>query len=259
MTAFLDQPEILEVLFHPRRLRAPLYSTAQVRLLDLQVEPGLFLGGRLYPVSTSAPLILYFHGNGEIAADYDDLASRYTRLGISLLVVDYRGYGRSDGISSASNLLSDAVIVLDLLKNMAHEYVIAPQRLYVMGRSLGSASAIHAATQRQESLDGLIVESGFADDFALLERLGLRIQTPLGFALGFGNLKKIARVNIPTLIIHGESDALIPIGDGRALYERCGAPNKRLVTIPGGRHNDLMVVGADRYFGAIRDFVFPEA
>jgi fermentation-respiration switch protein FrsA (DUF1100 family) len=252
MISILDRPEILDVLFHPRSLRGPIYSTTRVRLVDLPVEPGLFLGGRLYPASASAPLILYFHGNGEIAADYDDLAPLYIRLGISLLVVDYRGYGRSGGQPSASNLLSDAVASLDLLAGVARENGIAPQRLYVMGRSLGSAAAIHLADQRPRSL------AGFADDFALLARLGLRLQIPAGPAQGFGNLEKIARLKLPTLVIHGESDTLIPFADGKALYERCGAAEKRLVTIPGGHHNDLMLVGTERYFGAIRDLVFTE-
>jgi fermentation-respiration switch protein FrsA (DUF1100 family) len=259
MSISLDRPEILEVLFYPRPLRPPFYSTSRVRLLEFPVEPGLFLGGRLYPTSASAPLILYFHGNGEIAADYDDLAPQYTRRGISLLVVDYRGYGRSGGRPTASNLLTDAVALLDLLESVLKENELEPPRLYLMGRSLGSAAALEAATQRGASIAGLIVESGFSDDIALLARLGLRMQIPLGSEQGFSNLEKIASVKAPTLVIHGESDTLIPISDGRALYEACGATDKRLVTIPGGHHNDLMVVGMERYFNAIRDFIFPES
>jgi hypothetical protein len=127
-----------------------------------------------------------------------------------------------------------------------------------MGRSLGSAAALEVATQRQASIAGLIIESGFSDDLALLRRLGLRLQIPSGLAFGFGNLEKIAHVEVPTLVIHGESDTLIPLTDGRALFEACGAADKRLVRIPGGHHNDLMVVGSQRYFGAIRDLVFSE-
>jgi alpha-beta hydrolase superfamily lysophospholipase len=257
MIAFLDQPDVLAVLFYPRTLHAPLYSTARVRLLDLPVEPGLYLGGRLYPASASAPLILYFHGNGEVAADYDDLAPLYTRLGISLLVVDYRGYGRSGGQPTGSNLLTDAAAVVDLLEGVVKDNQLEPPRLYLMGRSLGSAAALEAASQREALLAGLIIESGFSDDFALLARLGLRLRNSPGSERGFGNLEKISRVKIPTLVIHGESDTLIPVTDGKALFEACGAKEKRLVTIPGGHHNDVMMVDMQRYFGAIKDFVFP--
>jgi alpha-beta hydrolase superfamily lysophospholipase len=75
----------------------------------VEVEPGIVLGGRLYPAAPDSPAILFFHGNGEIAEDYDDIAPLYIQMGITLLVMDYRGYGTS-GLT-ASHLLSDAVAV----------------------------------------------------------------------------------------------------------------------------------------------------
>ena len=256
MTNLLDQPEILRTLFYPRR-DMPALPPPGVRLVAVEVEPGLTVGGRLYPAGPEAPAILYYHGNGEIAADYDGgIAPLYTQMGITLLVMDYRGYGRSDGTPTARNLLADAVAVFDAVGTVFEENGRAPAQLYAMGRSLGSAAAIEAALHAGEQLAGLIIESGFADTFALLARLGLRIQGVDEERHGFGNPAKMERITMRTLIIHGQADVLIPASDGQELHRRCAAPDKRLVLIPGAGHNDLMMVGMSQYFGAVRMFVF---
>lgn len=251
----LDQPEIQRVLFYPRREDAWAADSPTARRVAVEVEPGVRIGGRLYPARPSAPLILFFHGNGEIAADYFDIAPAYTQLGIGLLVMDYRGYGTSGGQPSASHLLSDAVAVFGAMGRLCAENGLAPSQLYVMGRSLGSAAAIEIAVHAQEQLAGLIIESGFADTFALLARMGARVPGAQEDRDGFHNAGKISRVGLRTLIIHGQSDVLIPASDARELYRRSGAQDKQLVLIPGAGHNDLMWVGMTQYMDAIQAFV----
>jgi fermentation-respiration switch protein FrsA (DUF1100 family) len=256
--SILDRPDVLPFLFHPRREMDIPYSTPDVRLILVEVESGISIGGRLYPAGTHDPLILYFHGNGEIAADYDDIASLYLQLDISLLVMDYRGYGLSGGTPSAQNLLTDALTLFTATDGILDENHLNASKLFVMGRSLGSAAAIEVARNAGESLDGLIIESGFADTFALLERLGIQVLDADESQGGFDNLNKIHQVTIPTLVIHGESDVLIPVSDGRQLYANCGTEDKKLVLIPGAGHNDLMLIGVRFYFEAIRNFVYGE-
>ena len=252
----LDQPEALRALFHPRR-EYPFASAAPgVHPVSVEVEPGIAIGGRLYPAHPEAPAILFHHGNGEIAADYDSIGPLYTRLGITLLVADYRGYGTSGGAPTASNLLTDAVAVFNALDSLFEEHGLAPSRLYVMGRSLGSAAAIEVAVHAGDQLAGLVIESGGWDAVALLARLGVRVQGADKDRDGFGNLAKIRRVTIPTLFIHGQNDVLIPAPDGQELHRCSAAEDKRLLLIPGAGHNDLMMVGMAQYFGAIRTFVF---
>lgn len=123
---------------------------------------------------------------------------------------------------------------------------------------MGSAAAIDVAVHAGERLAGLIIESGGWDAVALLARLGVRVQGGEENRDGFGNRAKIGRITIPTLIIHGENDLLIPPTDGRELYRASGAQDKQLVLIPGAGHNDLIIVGMAQYFGAIRTFVFGE-
>ncbi len=251
----LDQPEVLRVIFHPRPEYALVPPTSGAHSISIKVEPQIAIGARLFPAGREAPAILYWHGNGEIAADYDGSAPVYTRLGITLLVADYRGYGTSDGTPTCSNLLTDAVAVFDAAGGVFADYDLVPARRYVMGRSLGSAAAIEVAVHAGEELAGLIVESGFADTFGLLARLAVRLEGADEASHGFGNAAKMAGVTIPTLIIHGQNDVLIPPEDGKELYRRSAAEEKELVLIPGAGHNDLMMVGRGQYFQAIRRFV----
>jgi len=251
----LDRPEVLQVLFYPRREEEPAFVPPSARAVAFEVEPGLTIGGRLYPAGARAPAILFFHGNGEIAADYDELAPLYTRLGITLLVADYRGYGTSGGTPTASHLLTDAVAMFNQVGRVLESCGLAPPLLYVMGRSLGSAAAIEVALRAGERLAGLIVESGFADTFGLLARLGLRVVGAEEERDGFGNGVKMSQILTPALVIHGQSDVLIPAGDGQELHRRCAASDKRLVLIPGAGHNNLMLVGVATYLAAIRAFV----
>jgi pimeloyl-ACP methyl ester carboxylesterase len=255
----LDRPDVLRVIFHPRPDYSPTTATSSVRSVSVEVERGVSVGGRLYEAGPDAPAILLWHGNGEIAADYDALGPMYVGLGITLLVVDYRGYGNSDGSPTCSNLLADALALFRAADGILQREDLAPSRLFVMGRSLGSAAAIEVASTHGARLAGLIVESGFSDTFSLLARLGVHVSGVTEASDGFGSALKMERVTIPTLIIHGENDVLIPAADGRELFRRSGAEDKRLLLIPGAGHNDLMLVARAQYFEAIRRFVFGES
>jgi hypothetical protein len=128
-----------------------------------------------------------------------------------------------------------------------------------MGRSLGSVPAIELAARYGDQLAGLLIESGFSDTFGLLARMGVRAQGAEEGQDGFGNAFKMERVTIPTLVLHGERDVLIPPGDGQALHDHCAAEDKRLVLIPNAGHNDIMLVGMKQYFEAIHMFVRADA
>ena len=93
----LDIPDVLYRLFHPRPEWGPSRSGDAAHDVLIDVETDVAVGGRFHMTETSAPNILFFHGNGEIVADYDDMGPHYNRMGINFLPVDYRGYGRSTG------------------------------------------------------------------------------------------------------------------------------------------------------------------
>lgn len=252
----LDDERILAFVFHPRKDWGPPVDTRGVKDVLLGLPSGVNLGARFYAASPCSPVILYFHGNGEVARDYDDIAPFYIRTGLNLLVVDYRGYGRSSGKPTLSSLIQDASEVLDPVMAWLRGSGISGA-LWVMGRSLGSLPAIHLARFKGELLNGLIVESGFADTLGLLRRIGVSLQ---GLAIPREwervNLENISEVSLPTLIIHGEFDEIIPLADGQALYERCPSSRKRLLVVQGAGHNDIFWVGRDRYIAAIEAMIF---
>jgi alpha-beta hydrolase superfamily lysophospholipase len=251
----LDQPEILRVLFHPRKEYVIPFSTSEIRIVTVDVEPGVMIAGRFYFHAEKSPTIIFFHGNGEIARDYDEIARFYRQIGVNLLVWDYRGYGLSTGSPTAGNLLLDAKSVFSETVEICRQMSLKPDQIFVMGRSLGSAAAIEIAMQIGKDIAGLIIESGFSDTFALLARLGLYINHVNDELIGFNNLEKIGEISIPTLFIHGDKDVLIPSNDSQQLFDNCKAESKKLVLIPGGHHNDLIYVGSKIYFDAIKDFI----
>ena len=141
----LDRPEILQVVFYPRQEWNPPPAGVLDYLVD--VEPGTQVSCRYYPATPGGPCILYFHGNGEVACDHDSIAPLYNRLGISLFVADYRGYGRSDGTPTFTTMSADAHPIFEFFLETVRS---SSDRLFVMGRSLGSHSALELASQQSE-------------------------------------------------------------------------------------------------------------
>lgn len=249
--SILDRPEILRFVFYPRQDWSPPPPGASDHLVP--VEEGISISCRFYPASTGSPCILYFHGNGEVACDHDWIAPFYNREGIGLFVADYRGYGLSDGRPTFSSMTTDAHPIfsffLETVRPSANR-----QPLFLMGRSLGSHSAVELAFHYPEHVRGLIVESGAPNVARLACLFGLSSK-------GLSDLEetisaRIRSITLPALIIHGERDSLIPLSEATTLYEEIGSQQKRLVIIPGADHNDMMLIGMEQYFSAIREFVF---
>lgn len=249
----LDRPEVLGTLFYPRQETTPLPAGAQDHLIE--VEAGVVVGGRSFLTADPAAVnILFFHGNGEVVSDYDEVGPRYNEQGINFLAVDYRGYGQSTGSPTVTAMLQDAHRVLSWVRGWLAEQN-RTGHLVVMGRSLGSVSAIELAAS-EESVAGLIVESGIAETLPLLLILGLDAQA-LGIdeAEGFGNLEKIARVHKPTYILHAQHDQIIPVSQAEGLQSVCGAQSKEFQMIPGADHNNILALTGKLYFQAIKQFL----
>ena len=250
--SLLDQPHILGFVFYPRED----YTSPPRNAVDYSapVEQDISIVCRFYPSDKEAPSLLYFHGNGEVVFDYDEIAILYNRIGINLFVADYRGYGQSGGRPSFSNTIADAHVVFEYFRDTlkASGYT-GP--LFVMGRSLGSLSAVELAVSYPEELKGLIIESGFASAGKLLMYLGTLVSFPRLEEFEKANLDKIRSITMPMLIIHGEWDELIPFEQAEVFYQNTGSRDKRLLPIPQAGHNDIMLVGMKQYFQAVKEFV----
>ena len=250
----MDRPEIIYRLFFPRREDAeePRSRTGTTHFVE--VAEGLSIGCMFYLAGKDSPNLLYFHGNGEIASDYDYVAPLYQHYGINLFVADYRGYGMSDGSPTCSAMIRDALPIFQAFVTFLSSGGLGGG-LFVMGRSLGSAPAIEVAYRCQQLVRGLIIESGFASQRNQLSRLGvLHLFEDIEQIVGFGNDAKIKQVRIPTLIIHGEEDEIIPVTEGKALYALSGAEQKRALFVRGAGHNDLLERAKEEYMQSIVTF-----
>jgi alpha-beta hydrolase superfamily lysophospholipase len=247
----LDRPEVSTVLFHPRREPLGWPPPTGTRDLAIPVADGVSLGARFHSDTPEAPTLLFFHGNGEIVADYDDIGQAYARAGINFLVVDYRGYGRSDGQATASSMLADSRRVFNWFRQWRRaEGHTGP--LAVMGRSLGSAAALELAATEAKAIGALLIESGFAHTGPLLRTLGAAISPQeLRRGEGFRQLAKIASFAGPLLIIHAEQDHLIPWSEGEALFKASPSLNKEMLTITGANHNDIFLRAWPTYLSAV--------
>jgi len=220
----------------------------------IPVQGEIVVGACFHFAGKDAPNILFFHGNGEIVADYDDIGPLYTKLGINFLPVDYRGYGRSGGNPTISHMMKDCHVILDFTVAWLHENGCTGP-LVVMGRSLGSASALELGASRQADVSGLILESAFAYGVPLLELLGVRIEdTDIVEKKVFAHIRKMESFRKPVLIIHAEYDHIIPFSDGRALFQTCRAENKSFLEITGADHNDIFFRGLSKYMSAVNTF-----
>ena len=257
--SFLDRPEILEVVFplvySPFHLplaatNSPSSSTTHF----IEVEEGVRIGCGFWAGAKDFPTILYFHGNGETVADHDWISQSYVQRGINIFVADYRGYGLSNGKPTITNLLRDCHVIFEGFKQVIEQEGYK-QSLFVMGRSLGSIPAVELAYHYQAELKDLIIESGSANN---LRRLWNHLEVSGKDWLSvqkFLNREKIRSIVIPTCIIHGEYDQIIPVQEASELYENSGAADKDIIIIPGAGHNDLMIVGHRQYFDKIEEFV----
>ena len=251
----LDRPEVLMALFHPRLETGGIDSASAGIDLLIPVEEDIRVGARFHIKDKACPNILFFHGNGEIVSDYDDLGPMYNQLKINFLPVDYRGYGHSNGEPSVAGMMKDCHSIFSFVRQWLQENKHHGP-LIVMGRSLGSASALELARAYKTEIDALIIESGFALAAPLLRLLGVNTEA-IGFSEenGFGNIDKIRNYDRPTLIIHAEYDHIIPFSDGQSLYDASPAPDKKLIQIPGANHNDILFRGLSEYMNGIKKLI----
>ncbi len=248
----LDQPFLLQFVFYPRKDFTPCPKNG----FDFFVAVGnnVSISCRFYSGPREWPWILYFHGNGEVVSDYDEISSFYHQRKINLVVADYRGYGASTGTPSLTDLVKDAHIIF---KEVGEELSRRNLRkdLWVMGRSLGSIAALELASQYQEQMKGLVIESGFPSVVRIMFRLGVPAPIMEREKIDRECLERIKKISLPTLIIHGDQDSLVPVENAKTIYQHLGSLQKELLIIPSATHNDIMLVGFKDYFNALHRFV----
>ena len=193
-------------------------------------------------------VVLMFHGNFGNATQRLPFARDIAALGTSVLVLDYRGYGYSEGTPTEAGVYRDARAAW-LHLTSARGY--APDRVVVLGRSLGGAVAIQLLTR--EAAAGLVLVSTLRSARAMARSMGLGLLAPLvGDRLD--SERRIGALDLPLLFFHGEEDEIVPVDQGETLYRLAGAP-KALHRIPGARHNDIIEVAGAGFWSPLAEFL----
>ncbi len=234
MPSLFDIPSFSSSVFLARRNEVPPPPLA--RDFFVAVAPGVRLQVRLHERPGTIATVLLFHGNGEYAASYDALAGHFQQAGARLAVAEFRGYGLSTGTPTLRDCVGDAPAVLAAVRGEVGD---AP--LVVMGRSLGNLCAAELCRHEGAGVNGFIFESAPADIHATLRRWGIRLDHPLPEEdlATFCPLRKLRRCGVPTLVLHGESDTLIPATEARLTFDALPTQEKELVILWGAGHNNI--------------------
>lgn len=238
------------LVFHPSPGAQPPPSQLDLRAEDvyLETDDGVRIHAYWLPARETDRAFLFLHGNAGNASHRLGNAARLSSLGAHVLLVDYRGYGLSQGRPTESGLYADSQAAL---AHLTGERGIAADRIVVFGRSLGSAVAVELA--RDRPLAGVILESAFTN---IEDVARSAVGWPLSFlARGrFDSQSKIATVTAPLLFFHGDADRIVPYELGRNLFQAAPEP-KAFETLRGANHNDTVQVGGEAYFRRIGAFL----
>jgi fermentation-respiration switch protein FrsA (DUF1100 family) len=206
------------------------------------------LHGWFIPAPEEKGVLLFFHGNaGNISHRLDSLRM-FHDLGLSALIIDYRGYGRSQGSISESGTYLDGEAAWNYL---TVERKIPPQRIVVFGRSLGAAIAAYIASRKKPG--ALIIESAFTSIPEMGARMYPYIPVKLLSRYQYNTRKFLQGVSSPVLVIHSPYDGIIPFENGVQLYESAREPKKFLKI--RGDHNEGFLASGRIYTDGIREFI----
>jgi fermentation-respiration switch protein FrsA (DUF1100 family) len=211
---------------------------------------GAKLHGWYCPHPNPRAVVLVAHGNaGNITYFADTMRMLQSQLGVTAMIFDYRGYGRSVGIPTEQGVLADARAARTWLSRRTG---VAPRDIVLLGRSLGGGVMVDLAAQ--DGARALILESTFTSLPDVAATKVPRIPVHSIMRNRYESVSKIGRYCGPLLQSHGDADPLIPIEQARRLFVAANEP-KWFVTIPGAKHNwvptQAYVAELDRFLGVL--------
>ena len=236
-----------KLIFKPEKLKQDFKFKYDIPFREyfFDIEPGVRINGLHFFRGNPKGLILYFHGNSRSIKGWAKYAKDFYRYDYDVVLVDYRGFGKSTGKRGEKEMLGDMQFIYTQLKGKYSE-----NQLIVYGRSLGSGFAAKLASDNNPRY--LILDSPYFNFTRVLERFFpiLPIRIVLRFQLRTD--KWIPKVKCHTYIIHGTKDRLIPIRHSEAL-QKINPQKITLIRIHGGGHNNLP--SFDEYHNFVRDIL----
>jgi fermentation-respiration switch protein FrsA (DUF1100 family) len=247
LLAYVVQDRLLyfplgEVRATPSVLRLPYED------VRLATQDGQTLAAWWIPAQKERAVLLFCHGNAGNISHRLDSIDIFNRLGLSVLIFDYRGYGASTGRPSEQGTYRDADAAWRYLVEVQKKQ---PERIILFGESLGGAVAADSASRRKAG--GLIIMSSFTSIPALARELYPFLPVRWLVKFRYATIDKIGAIAAAKLIIHSPDDEIIPFAQGRALYEKAAEP-KQFLQIRGG-HNEGFLVSGDMYVKGLDNFI----
>jgi fermentation-respiration switch protein FrsA (DUF1100 family) len=217
-------------------------------VVHFETEDGVRLHGWFVPAEAPRGVLLFMHGNAGNITHRLESIDRFHRLGLSVLIFDYRGYGASEGRPSENGTYLDAQAAW---RHLVDDREVAPGRIVLFGRSLGAAVAAWLAARTRPA--ALIVESGFTSvpDLAARHYWYLPVRTLSRF--DYDTRAHVRRIACPLLVVHSADDEIAPFAHGEAIFA-AGPEPKSFLRLSGG-HNDAFVVSDAAYTAGLRNFL----
>lgn len=244
-----------KLVFLPSRSLVATPEALNLRFTDLrlQTSDSVAIHAWFVPAENSRGAVLFCHGNAGNISNRLSLIEVYHRLGLDVLIFDYRGYGQSEGTPSEEGTYRDARAAWDYLVG---ERDIPPEKIILLGRSLGGAVAAQLAAQLSESVEarpaGLILESVFTSIPEMGAKLYPYMPVRTLSRIYYDNLSYVPLITCPLLVIHSPDDEVAPFEFGRRVYEAANQP-KRFLQISGS-HDDGYDVSSTVYQNGVNIF-----
>jgi fermentation-respiration switch protein FrsA (DUF1100 family) len=213
-------------------------------------EDGKKLHGWFFPGQISDPVILHFHGNAGNLSHRLDLITHLLQRRLQIFIIDYRGFGKSEGSPSERGLYRDGLAAYDYL---VKKEGLLPGKIVLHGHSLGAAVATEVALQRD--VKAVILESAFTSTRDMAKTMPLFFLVSPFLPANYNNLAKAPRLHVPKLIIHGDADEIVPMAMGEKLFAATAEP-KFFFPVEGAGHNDTYSIGGKPYLDAIERFAW---
>jgi fermentation-respiration switch protein FrsA (DUF1100 family) len=205
---------------------------SNVEVVALPTSDGETLVAWWSPPQPGKPTVLFLHGNAGTVADRSEAFAFYQGMGLGAMFPEYRGYGGSTGTPSEKGLIADAIAAYDWLLSKG----VSPDKIGVVGESIGSGPAVALATTKPVS--ALALEAPFTSMVDVIAHHYPWLPVRLLLRDRWESERRIAALSVPLLVIHGTADSVVPYALGVRLYD--AAPGKkRMITAEGADHGDL--------------------